>query len=81
MGIEKQEQYEIFKPFYTGKSESNQYLNPCGRGLGLSICQSIAQKMRGKISFTSDPNYSTCFKFMIKLERISVVHYGKLELN
>lgn len=48
-GIPLEVQPRIFTPFFTTKKAGE------GRGLGLSICQTIVQEAKGTLSFTSVP--------------------------
>lgn len=54
-GIEKNNLEKIFEPFYTTKDLGT------GTGLGLSVCQSIIQSHKGKITVSSAINKGTTF--------------------
>ena len=54
-GIPKDEQENIFKPFYTTKEVGK------GTGLGLPIAAQIAETHKGTISVESEPGKGTCF--------------------
>jgi two-component system sensor histidine kinase AtoS len=50
---------EIFKPFYTTK------MTKTNTGLGLSICQHIAELHHGVITFDSLAGYGTTFTVLL----------------
>lgn len=56
-GIPIQEIQNIFKPFYTLRSE--------GTGLGLAICREIIEGHGGQISVSSIPDHSTTFRILL----------------
>jgi two-component system NtrC family sensor kinase len=53
VGIDQGSTSNIFKPFYTTKTQ--------GTGLGLSICNTLVSKMNGKLAFESAPKVGTVF--------------------
>lgn len=57
-GIPAEVADHVFDPFFTTKGSA-------GDGLGLSICQEIAERHRGTISLAADPDWSTCFRVEI----------------
>ena len=61
IGIEKSFYDEIFMPFK--RLHSNRVFK--GSGLGLSICQKIVEKHRGKISLTSEVGKGSTFKIQL----------------
>lgn len=56
-GIPKEEQEHIFEAFYQGDNSRNQE----GFGLGLSLCQKIAELHHTKLCVDSEPGKGTCF--------------------
>lgn len=57
-GISEEAQMEIYKPFYTSKSD--------GFGLGLSIVKDIVDAHGGRIEVLSKPNTGTTFRIRFK---------------
>jgi two-component system, NtrC family, sensor histidine kinase AtoS len=60
-GIPREIQDRIFTPFFSTK------MTKTNAGLGLSICQHIAEAHRGVITFTSAPGATTCFTVKLPL--------------
>jgi len=60
-GIPENVQEQIFKPFYSTK------VNKRNTGLGLSICQQIAEEHGGKIDFDSIPGQETVFRVKLPI--------------
>lgn len=56
-GIPKEEQEHIFEAFYQGDNSRNQE----GFGLGLSLCQKIAELHHTKLCVDSEPGKGSCF--------------------
>lgn len=56
-GIEQEELQHIFNPFYTTKAD--------GTGLGLSLCQKIAQDHEGSITVHSVPGTGSTFTLIL----------------
>lgn len=63
MGIEKQEQHKLFKPFSQVSMEEEKG----GTGLGLSISKSYVEMMGGKLQLRSEVNEGSEFYFTIGL--------------
>lgn len=61
-GIKKDQQKNIFTPFYTSKEK--------GTGLGLSIVYRILEGHKGEIDFTTKENGGTCFTISLPIENI-----------
>lgn len=55
-GIKSEDKAKIFDPFFTTKDVGK------GLGLGLSICQSIVEKWKGKFEVVSSPDQGCMFK-------------------
>ena len=66
VGIEQDDQSQLFN--YFGKVKDEQNLNPDGIGLGLMICKTIVENMDGKIGFTSQYEQGSSFWFQIPLK-------------
>lgn len=66
-GIPEETQMEIYKPFYTSKSD--------GFGLGLSIVKDIVDAHGGRIEVLSKPNAGTTFRIRFK------PHFAVVSLN
>ena len=60
-GISKENQHNIFNPFFTTKSPSG------GMGLGLSITYRIIEAHKGAISFESAEGKGTMFKILLPI--------------
>ena len=59
MGIPKSKLNSLFTNF--GILNEHQDINPAGRGLGLSICKSIVEKIGGKVVVTSEQGEGSTF--------------------
>jgi len=57
IGIPKQQQQEIFRPFY--RLESSRNRGTGGSGLGLAIVDQIVQKRGWRLSLSSNENTGT----------------------
>jgi len=67
IGISKDVQENIFKPFIQGDlTYSKKYQ---GTGLGLAICKNLIEMLGGKIEFESEENKGTKFEFILILEK------------
>ncbi|MEW5816907.1 MAG: ATP-binding protein, partial [Spirochaetota bacterium] len=64
-GIPLEIQEEIFTPFFSTKMTKK------NTGLGLSICQHIAEAHNGVITFESNPGERTCFTVKLPLRELS----------
>lgn len=77
IGIEKDKQHLLFKRFsQIDSSNSRKFM---GAGLGLSIVQSLAERMGGLVGFESEPDKGSCFWFTI--QTITLEDGGMLTLN
>lgn len=61
IGISAQDLPRVFDRFYRVDKSRQRGTDAQGSGLGLSICQSIIQAHRGKISVQSEPGHGTTF--------------------
>jgi len=61
-GISKNQQRNLFTPFYTSKKK--------GTGLGLAIVHRILDGHKGKIKFTSEENKGTCFTISLPVRNV-----------
>lgn len=57
VGIAERDQGKVLLPFWTKRADGTQ-----GRGLGLSICKSIVDRLGGSLSFDSVLNQGTTFR-------------------
>jgi len=67
VGISPEDQAHIFERFYRAPSVASTYQ---GLGLGLSICQTIIERMGGKIWVESTPGQGSRFYFSLPLENM-----------
>ncbi|WP_367990127.1 ATP-binding protein [Vibrio sp. NTOU-M3] len=66
VGIEKDKQEDIFKPFTQEDGSITRQFG--GTGLGLTICRQIVGLMGGTISVDSTKGMGSCFEFTVPLE-------------
>jgi PAS domain S-box-containing protein len=66
IGISKEAQEKIFKPFEQADSSTTRRYG--GTGLGLSIVTSLVKQMRGELTLESEPNIGSEFKVRLPLE-------------
>lgn len=66
MGIPKEKQSLLFRPFSQVDDSSTRQFG--GTGLGLSIVKSLAQLMEGEVGVDSEENMGSRFWFRVKLE-------------
>jgi len=67
IGISKEAQAKLFKPFsQVDNSITRKY---GGSGLGLSICKKLTELMNGEMSIESSEGKGSVFKFTVKLEK------------
>ncbi len=66
IGISKEAQKRIFKPFEQAESSTTRQYG--GTGLGLAIVKKIAQLMDGSITVTSEQGIGTSFDVRIKIQ-------------
>jgi PAS domain S-box-containing protein len=65
IGIEKEEQKHLFRPFTQSKSAPNVQM---GTGLGLAISREYARLMGGDITFESNVGVGSMFQFEVPIE-------------
>ena len=65
VGIPYSEQDKLFKLF--GFIEGTQSMNTNGIGLGLVISDQIVEQFEGQITFDSEPEQGSTFRFTFKL--------------
>lgn len=63
LGISEKNQKRLFEPFYTTKQQ--------GSGLGLYLCQTLVQRMKGSISVNSSEGGPTKFSVALPISEIS----------
>lgn len=63
IGISKEDQKELFKPFFQSSDQQSRHLNMRGHGLGLSIVKLIAERLNGSIAVYSELNQGTTMAF------------------
>jgi signal transduction histidine kinase/CheY-like chemotaxis protein len=66
IGLDKQHQQDIFKPFTQADNSTARKFG--GTGLGLSISRALVELMGGAISLTSELGVGSEFKFFIEVE-------------
>lgn len=73
IGIDKQAQQYIFKPFTQEDSSITREYG--GTGLGLAITSQLIELMGGTLSISSEKNHGSCFSFSIET---TIVHENSL---
>ncbi len=82
IGIEKQQQSEIFSAFSQAEKSTSRRFG--GSGLGLSICKLLCELMNGDIDLHSEPNRGSTFWFTLPILPLQTqmqvpVHSDKLQ--
>ncbi|MBP6671984.1 MAG: hypothetical protein KA247_02490, partial [Bacteroidetes bacterium] len=67
IGISKEDQNKLFRPFIQADSSTTRHFG--GTGLGLVISRSLAQMMGGFFSVESEPGKGSTFAFAVPLSR------------
>ena len=66
IGISEENEKKVFNSFYQGDASISRKYG--GTGLGLTICKSLAELMRGKIGTKTNPSGGSIFWFTIPLK-------------
>ena len=61
-GIDKETQVKIFDPFFTTKSQTE------GTGLGLYVCHTLVERLKGRIEVESEPGKGSVFRLVLPVE-------------
>ncbi|KHT40473.1 hybrid sensor histidine kinase/response regulator [Vibrio sinaloensis] len=84
IGIAKESQEKIFKPFEQAESSTTRRFG--GTGLGLAIVKQLCELMDGDIHLTSEVGIGSCFEVQLKMESCepaltTVTEHKKLSYN
>lgn len=77
VGIPKELQESLFKPFAQFEGPINQRFS--GSGLGLSICKNLVEAQNGTLSFSSEFGVGSTFSFSLPMEPFSGAEIPKDE--
>jgi CheY-like chemotaxis protein len=77
IGVSKDKQDEIFKPFKQADTSTTRRFG--GTGLGLSICQKLAKLMDGKVGLESEEGEGSTFWVELNLEKTDKTKSDDLE--
>jgi signal transduction histidine kinase len=77
IGIESEKLHRIFDSFYQVDSSSHKKYS--GSGLGLSICQSLAQELGSKINVQSTVGKGSTFSFSVVVETTGETQLQKIQ--
>jgi two-component system, NarL family, sensor histidine kinase BarA len=66
IGIKELDKVKLFKLF--GLSGLNIEMNTNGIGLGLLVSRHLVDQLEGELSFESQPNKGSTFRFTVKLQ-------------
>ena len=61
-GIDQETQVKIFDPFFTTKSQTE------GTGLGLYVCHTLVERLKGRIEVESEPGKGSVFRLVLPVE-------------
>ena len=61
-GMDEETQLKIFDPFFTTKSPVD------GTGLGLYVCHTLAERLKGRIEIESEPGEGSMFRLILPLK-------------
>jgi signal transduction histidine kinase len=77
IGMSKDDQKRLFKPFFKSSSAENRAMNTGGHGLGLSICKLLAEKLEGSLKVSSEEGKGTNIVFTLRSPVEEVLQYNK----
>ncbi len=66
IGIQKEQQHEIFESFTQADGSTTRLYG--GTGLGLTICKQLIEQMGGELKLDSTPNEGSVFSFELNLQ-------------
>ncbi|WP_413113225.1 ATP-binding protein [Thaumasiovibrio sp. DFM-14] len=66
IGIDKDKQEQVFKPFTQEDGSITRQFG--GTGLGLTICRQLVELMGGELKLTSEKGKGSCFYFTVKTQ-------------
>jgi signal transduction histidine kinase len=69
-GIPKDKRKKVFQKFFKARTEETK--NIPGTGLGLFVVRMLIEKMKGKITFTSEEGKGTTFIFKLPLAKKTI---------
>ena len=61
-GMDEETQFKIFDPFFTTKSPMD------GTGLGLYVCHTMVERLKGRIELESEPGKGSLFRLILPVE-------------
>lgn len=64
-GLSKEQQHQLFKPFF--QTDSSNAREQGGTGLGLAICKGLVERMHGEIGVESESDQGSTFWFTVRL--------------
>ncbi|WP_394539085.1 ATP-binding protein [Lysobacter enzymogenes] len=71
IGIDPQQQQQLFQPFQQADADTAHRYG--GTGLGLAICRRLAELMGGRIELDSEPGVGTTLRLRLELARAEAV--------
>ena len=76
IGMSKEDQANLFKPFFRSNDQANREMNQGGHGIGLSICKKIAERLDGTIKVNSKLNVGTIMTFSFSAPYTETLSYN-----